>query len=383
VPIQVLVLTPFYPTDDNDASGCFVAEPVKRLRAFGVGSRVLAVQPIYNRKPVPSKDTPEASWTRYFALPYGVGLASSGAFLFAALISKVRELHHRAPIQIIHAHAALPCGHAATLLSRELGIPFVVTVHGLDAFATRQVKGLPGKWCANVSRHVYHAATRVICISERVREQVIQGVSTSCQTAVVYNGVDTALFFPNDRPDASSTEVLSVGNLIPTKGHALLLNAMAGLQPRYPQLTCTIIGQGPELQRLKILAARLGITSKVSFRGLQSRKHLAETMRRCTMFVLPSSYEGLGCVYLEAMASEKAVIGCRDQGIEEVIEHGRNGLLARAENVNELAAAISLLLERPQFRQQMAIAGRQTIAAGFTLDHQAEQLSLIYQESLA
>ena len=127
-----------------------------------------------------------------------MGLSSSGAFLFARLLPEIRRLHEQRPIRVIHAHSALPCGHAASLLSRELKIPFVVTVHGLDAFSTRQVGGYAGEWCARVSRSVYRTARSVICVSEKVRNQVIEGAGNRVNTTVLYNGVDPQMFSPPD-----------------------------------------------------------------------------------------------------------------------------------------------------------------------------------------
>src|SRR5205807_5475775 len=98
---------------------------------------------------------PTANFIRYFSLPSGVGLASAGAFLFARILGQVRELHRAHKIDVIHAHGPLPCGHAAMLLSRELKIPYVVTVHGLDAYSTKQVSGRAGEWCRRVSARVF------------------------------------------------------------------------------------------------------------------------------------------------------------------------------------------------------------------------------------
>ncbi len=137
--MHVLTLTPFYPSAGNDASGCFIAEPLECLSQFGVECSVMAVQPWYRERVRTTPLAVPATWIRYFALPYGLGLSSAGAFLSAGLLSKVRDLHRVRPIHLIQAHGALPCGHAARLLSRKLRIPFVVTVHGLDAFMTNQV----------------------------------------------------------------------------------------------------------------------------------------------------------------------------------------------------------------------------------------------------
>ena len=132
----------------------------------------------------------------FFSFPGGWGLSSAGAFLFASLLPEIRRLHDSHPVDLIHAHSALPCGHAASLLSRELKIPFVVTVHGLDAFSTRQVEGRAGRWCAGDIAIGISLGVPVICVSEKVREQVIEGAAGPVNTTVLYNGVDPQMFSP-------------------------------------------------------------------------------------------------------------------------------------------------------------------------------------------
>ena len=119
---------------------------------------------------------------------------------------------------------------------------------------------------------------------------------------------------------------------------------------------------------------------KLRFLGRLSRKDLAKAFRRCSIFVLPSRYEGLGCVYLEAMSSEKVAVGCRGQGIEEIIQHGINGWLVVPEDVEELSAGLRCLLSSAELRRSIGARGRQTILESLTLRHQAARLAAIYRE---
>jgi len=380
--MRVLTLTPFYPTASDDAEGCFVAEPLRELEQFGVNSCVVAVQPMHGASDGSNATTPVASWVRYPCIPGGIGLSSAGALLYASLISKVRRLHRSQPIDVIHAHAALPCGHAAVLLSRELKIPCVVTVHGLDAFFDNQVRGYAGQWCKRVTRFVYRSAARVICISDKVAEKVAESAAAEVHTIVIYNSVDAQMFFPPST-DLRANKILCVGNLIPIKGHELLLRALAAVLPKYPDVSAEIIGNGPEYHRLTELADEYNIAGKIRFLGRQSRKQVAEAMRRCAIFALPSRYEGLGCVYLEAMSTEKPVIACRGQGIDGVIQHRINGWLVDPDNLQELIAALSTLLQNLQLRRQIGQAARRTILHSLTTTHQADQLAALYRECVA
>jgi teichuronic acid biosynthesis glycosyltransferase TuaC len=378
--MRVLTLTPFYPSAADDAMGCFIAEPIRALQGLNVDSCVFAVQPFY--RPPSSPNGHPAQWVRYAAIPGGIGLASSGVFLYANLLSRVRQLHQQCAIDLIHAHAALPCGQAAALLSRQLGIPFVLTVHGLDVFFLAQVKGHAGQWCKRASQSVYQRARRVICVSRRIADEIANGCGDKVNLTVIHNGVDPQQFRPAES-DPEPTTILSIGNLNPTKGHELLLRAFADIAEQYPNIRCEIIGDGSEHSRLMRLAHSFDVSDRVQFLGRQSRSQVAEAMRRCTIFALPSRYEGLGCVYLEAMSAEKPAIACRRQGIEDLIDHGQNGWLIDPDDPQGLTQALIALLGSSDLRARIGTAARRSILNAHTLAHQADRLAQLYRDCLA
>ena len=252
--LHVLTLTPFFPSDQNEVSGCFVAEPIEQLKQFGVDSSVIAVSPIYHPRKQ-SSSSAAADWVRYPQVPGTLGLSSAGKLLYARLLGRIRQLHSVKPIDVIHAHAALPCGHAAALLSRRLNIPFVVTVHGLDVFNTCSLGGIPAAWRRKVSVDVYRAARTVICISGKVQE-ILKAGTPAC-SAIVYNGANPTLFSPNPNEIGPfDPEILVVGNLLRSKGHELVLRALGNLRLSFPRLRCRIIGEGPDRHAIGGAGAR-------------------------------------------------------------------------------------------------------------------------------
>ncbi len=375
--LRVLTLTPFYPSTQDPAQGCFVAEPLACTEQLGIANEVMAAHPFHRQRLSALESSVSSQWRSYFALPGNLGLPTAGGFLAARMRNAVRGMHRQKPFDLIHAHAALPCGQAAAALSRELGIPFIVSVHGLDAFSTRQVGRAWANRCYEKSAEVYRRASAVICVSEKVRQQL--PAELAANAVVIYNGVDPSVFSPPPQIAASFT-VLSVGNLIPIKGHALLLSAFANVSASIPNSRLEIIGDGCERERLIELAKALDLTGRVSFLGRQSREAVAQAMRRCAVFALPSSYEGLGCVYLEAMSSGKPAIGCRGQGIDEIIEHGKNGLLISPGDQAELAESLRVILLNEDFGCRIGRAARDTVLQGYTLHHQAQRFVQLYRE---
>ncbi|MGA6985437.1 MAG: glycosyltransferase [Terriglobales bacterium] len=381
--LHVLTLTPFFPSDQNEVNGCFVAEPIEQLKQIGVDSSVIAVSPIYRPRKQPNPSA-AAEWVRYPQVPGNLGLSTAGKLLYARLLRRIRKLHSVKPIDVIHAHAALPCGHAAALLSRSLNIPFVVTVHGLDVFNTCFADGIPATWRREASANVYRAARTIICISGKVQQILRTGTAEEICSAVVYNGVNPILFSPNPvEARQRDPEILVVGSLVRSKGHELVLRAIGNLRSPFPELRCRIIGEGRDRDEFESLVRQLGIGQQVQFVGRQSRSAVAEAMRRCSVFVLPSRNEGLGCVYLEAMSCGKPAIGCRGQGIDEVIEHGKNGWLIPVGGLEELLQGLSTLLQSADVSSRMGLAARATILNGFTLSDQARRLANIYRQAIA
>ena len=381
--IHVLTLTPFFPSSENEVSGCFVKEPLDHVAQFGIVSRVFAVSPVHYPRRSASPSSP-ARWVRFPQLPGNLGLSSAGRFLYACALRRVTQLHRGSPIHLIHAHAALPCGHAAALLGHWLQIPFIVTVHGLDVFNAYQGEGTAARWRRERSVNVYQAAKTVVCVSRKIEQILHSGMPGRVRSAVVYNSADIDRFspFPVEN-DPNRQCLLAVGNLIPTKGQELILRAMARLTSSFPQLRCQFIGEGPARAYLESLSVELGIGARVEFLGRRTRAEVAQAMRSCSVFVLPSRSEGLGCVYLEAMACGKPVIACRGQGIEEAIEHGRNGWLIPADGLDELVDAISKLTQDQDLSRKLGTMARETILNRFTLSHQARALNEIYRGVIA
>ncbi|MFZ0230392.1 MAG: glycosyltransferase, partial [Mycobacterium sp.] len=291
-PLHILTITPFFPHAGNPVYGTYVSEPLELFSQTGQRSTVIGVSPLHHkrREPLPGG---ASEWMRYPSLPGNAGLSSAGFFLYYRLLPFVRQLNRRARIDVIHAHAALPCGHAASLLAERLHVPFVVTVHGLDVFNTCSMSGAGANSRARRSAHVYGRAASVVCISRSVEKILQQGMPTPVRSCIIHNGVDPEVFSPAEGPvPAQPPKILSVGNLIPTKGQDIILRAAAQVATSFPDLRVEIIGEGPERERLSDLARSLGTGERISFLGRQGREAVAKAMRECTIFALPSRFEG-------------------------------------------------------------------------------------------
>ena len=380
VELSTVTLMPANPSGSDEADFCSVSETLDWLTKSGVRTTLLGVRPMYQRKLWNDDSTLQRHRIRYFSVPGKAWRPISGAFVFARIVGQLREFHRVRRIDLLHAHGLLPCGHAAMLLGKELGIPYIVSVNGLNDLDTAQSGGRAEKWRRRIAVRVCAESGRVVCGSEQVRQQVLERTNRSCRTSVVYGGVDPDLFSPGPEPSSDVMTVLSGGNFEAREGHDHLIRATAELAKDVPSISLEIVGDGPGRSRLEALAKQQGLAGVVHFLGRQSPSAVAAKMKSCTLFVLPSQSEGVGCLHLEAMSCAKAVIGCRGQGIAEIIDHGTNGFLVGPANQKELAFAMRLLLHEPERRRNLGAASRDTILDRLTVKQQAQNLGRIYRE---
>lgn len=148
------------------------------------------------------------------------------------------------------------------------------------------------------------------------------------------------------------------------KGHQTILEAMARLQPRWPQLRYIIAGEGPEAERLQAEIQRLGLGDQVLLAGMV--QPVAALLARADLVLMPSSYEPLGMSQIEALSLAVPVLASRTGGIPETIHDGVTGLLLPPGDVAAWAAAIEQALSDPAAVQAQALAGQADVHRRFS-----------------
>jgi len=172
-----------------------------------------------------------------------------------------------------------------------------------------------------------------------------------------------------------------VGRLEPPKGHTHLLAAVRHLVDRRPDLCCVCVGDGFLRERLEAEAEALGIERNVFFTGY--REDMLELLCGFDLFVLPSLWEGLGIVLLEAMAYQKAIVASRVGGIQDVVIDGETGILLPPASPVHLARAIDLLLGDRGRAEAMGRAGYLRVLTEFRDDRCNDRLMALYHALLA
>ncbi|MDB5406746.1 MAG: glycosyltransferase 1 protein [Rhodospirillales bacterium] len=360
--IKTLTFTTLFPNSVQPINGIFVANRLAHLLASGeVTTRIVAPVPWF-----PSKSARFGTYAEFAAVPrierrFGcpvlhprylqiprIGMVPAPALLYAGAQLAVAEmLRDGFDFDLIDAHYFYPDGVAAILLGRVFGKPVVITARGSDINQIADFR-LPRQmilWAAG-------EAAGVVTVCQALKDRLCELGAAPDHITVLRNGVDLALFRPQDR-DAlrlrhglTGKVAVSVGHLIARKGHDLAIRAVAEM----PEVTLLIAGEGPERGALGILAASLGLAARVRFLGRLAPPQLAEIYAAVDLLVLASAREGWANVLLEAMACGTPVVASDVWGTPEVVAERAAGLLVRSRTGPAFAAAMTELLADPPDR---------------------------------
>lgn len=161
------------------------------------------------------------------------------------------------------------------------------------------------------------------------------------------------------------------------KGADLLIQAAAALASEFPDLKLVLVGSGDDLPRLQELARESGAPEHIHFLTNLSRRELAFCYDSAEMFALPSTGEGFGLVFLEAMAFRKPVVGTAMGGIPDIVHDGREGLLVEPQNLAALISALKALLSDEMFRTELGAHGQQRVLREFSFAEFQKRLGSI------
>lgn len=283
---------------------------------------------------------------------------------------------------IIHAQW-VPTAAIAAVVGVLRAISVVVSVRGADLNTARR-----SRFGRAFTRAVINRVDHVVTVSDEFRELLVSEIGCTKPVVALYNGVDTSQFYPRE-PSACRRElglpiripiVLYVGGLIPRKGVACLIEALAfGFSAGPVELY--LAGEGAQRESLEALADRGETRGRTHFLGAVPRGRIHLWMGAADMLVLPSYSEGRPNVVLEALASGTPVVASNVNGTTEIIRDGEDGLLFRPGDVAGLRACIARLLDEPELRKQFALRGPRRIESlRLSWAEHGRRLVAIYRE---
>lgn len=247
-----------------------------------------------------------------------------------------------------------------------------VMVHGVEVWSR----------LSRMKRAALRGADFVMSVSDYTRQQVVElsGVDRD-RVYLLPNALtwvsDSDSTAGESAKESTGPRLLSVCRLEAGeryKGVDTVIKALPAVLRHLPDLQYVVVGSGSDLERHMRLAADLGISDHVRFRGATDDATLRECYRECDVFVLPSDGEGFGIVYLEAMAHAKPVIAANSRAVPEVVKHGETGLLVDYGNVEQLANSIVTMCLDQRRQKEMGAAGLLRLQQHFKFEQFKERL---------
>jgi phosphatidylinositol alpha-1,6-mannosyltransferase len=262
------------------------------------------------------------------------------AYSFAAL----RAARTHRPIDVVF------CGHLfmvplAAIIAKSQHARLWVQVHGVEAW--QELSGL--------HRRFVESAALVTSVGRYTRRRLLEWVAIDpARVKVLPNTVDPR-FQPGPKPgyliERHATHgrkvVMTVSRLAASeqqKGQDRVIRALPRVLLEHPETIYLIVGHGDDRPRLEALAAEFGVTERVQFVGLVAPDELPDYFRLADVFVMPSTCEGFGIAFVEAMASGIPVIGGNKDGSLDPLADGASGTVVDPEDREELASAMCAAL---------------------------------------
>ncbi len=251
------------------------------------------------------------------------------------VLGRLRLRGWRPDIVHVHEYAAGVPAVMAALVNRA---PIVISEHS-SALALRR---LPEREMAR-ARRIFRRATVVSPVSHDLARR-LEGLTETAKIEPVPNPVDTELFTPGAREARTDVRLLTVGNLVAIKGHSGLIDALTRIVARDSRVTLDVVGDGELRPELEAQAREQGVASAVRFHGRLERSEVARLMREADVFVLPSLWENLPCVLLEAMSTGLPVVATRVGGTAEIVSES-NGELVEPGSAEALEDGVRRVLD--------------------------------------
>jgi glycosyltransferase involved in cell wall biosynthesis len=293
-----------------------------------------------------------------------------------------RELRRRG-VQVVHAHFGWSAATRARVLAGLAGLPFSVTVHGNDVW------GRPTRLADKLA-----AADAVVAVCASMGRELQQDLPLRRPVTVVACGVEIPAEPPHRRPPFP-VDVLAVGRLVPKKGFAVLLDALALLHERRlherrlhdprPPVRTVIVGAGPDHDALRERIEHLGLGDSVQLAGARGHDDTLDCMSRAAVVCVPSvlapdgDRDSMPLVVKEALARGVPVVASDLEGIPEVLDE-RCGWLVPPGDPVALAGALEQALADPGEAAARGLAGRVRVSADFSVDGEVARLRALFAD---
>ena len=340
-----LVMTPFFPSEESFV-GSYVYDQINEIRKqteFHI--EIVKLVPFYSNDKDYIFNGFRVSIFKVLDLPF---------FIFPGIFNsfnkiRIKSFFQRQKINSIkfsHSHVSYP----ASYLIEDLDCKKIVQHHGLDVLQLlngRSVfaKKIQKSFLIKNSLNHLNKVDLNIGVSSLVLDKLKQFKDYKPRSELVlYNGVDTTKFYPIEKKKGNIFTVGCVANFWEIKDHITLIKSVKKIVKEGKKIKLRLIGSGPTLNTCLLFVKNNNLSKNIIFEKEIKHEKLNQFFNEIDLFVLPSYYEALGCVYLESWATNTPFIGVKNQGIAELAPNS-NRMLVSEKNPNELANKINFFIK--------------------------------------
>jgi len=218
------------------------------------------------------------------------------------------------------AHSSIWAGYAASRISAESGIPYIITEHRSRFTAlTAEAKSLIRDTYRPFLEEAFRGASSIITVSDALQASIRKFTSGDQQILTIPNMVDTGFFIPPAKRQRDPLVILSIGRLEHEKGMDLVIRAFSRLVNEIPGARLRIVGQGPLEQQLRGMASKINGADGIHFLGKLTPEQLLTELQQAKILAVASRYEAFGVVFIEAMSTGLPVLAARSGGPETFV----------------------------------------------------------------
>ena len=308
------------------------------------------------------------------------------------MIAKATEvINKEGGFDVIHAHDWLVT-YAAKSLKQSFNLPMVATIHATEAGRNSGIHDDTQRYINDTEWLLTYEATEVIVNSNYMKGHV-QGLFglPFDKISVIPNGINLNNFTGIDRDYdfrrrfAMDNEkiILYVGRLVYEKGVQHLISAMPKILENYHDSKLVIAGKGGMIDELKSQVESMGLSNKVYFTGYLNQKEVQKMYKCADVAVFPSTYEPFGIVALEAMLAGIPTVVSDIGGLNEIVEHGVNGMKSYTGNPNSIADSVLSLLFDPQLAMNVTKNAKNKVKDEFNWQKIAQDTHYIYELAIS
>ncbi len=307
------------------------------------------------------------------------------------ILSKAIELINKeGPFDVVHAHDWL-VAYAAKSIKDSYGIPIVSTIHATEAGRNSGIHDETQRYINDTEWLLTYESTEVIVNSNYMKNELQRlfglpfekiNVIPNGVNLNLYNGIERDYEFRRKFARDNEKIILYVGRLVYEKGIQNLIGAMPKVLNSYNDAKLIVAGKGGMLEELREQVNAMGISNKVYFTGYLNSKEVTKMYKCADVAVFPSTYEPFGIVALEAMLSGTPVVVSDIGGLNEIVEHGVNGMKSYTGNANSLADSILALLFDPALCANVSKKAKITVKENYNWAKIAQETHFTYQKAI-